>query len=99
MMKTTTSKSILATAVAGLLAAGFAGGACAQGAAETEKCFGVAKKGQNDCGTASHSCAGKATRDKDPSEWKLVAKGTCEKIGGKLEVAKGEAKKAPAGKS
>jgi uncharacterized membrane protein len=98
-MKSKTSKSILATAVAGVLAAGFAGAASAQSAQETEKCFGVAKKGQNDCGTASHSCAGKATKDKDPAEWKLVAKGTCEKLGGKLEVAKGDAKKAPAAKS
>ena len=49
----------------------------------TEKCYGIAKAGQNDCGTAGHSCAGKATRDNAPDEWKYVAKGTCEKLGGK----------------
>jgi uncharacterized membrane protein len=55
-----------------------------------EKCFGVAKAGQNDCATpnGSHSCAGQAKADKDGNEWKYVAKGTCEKAGGKLMAAK-----------
>ena len=50
-----------------------------------EKCFGVAKKGANDCASAngSHSCAGQAKMDNDPNEWKFVAAGTCEKMGGK----------------
>jgi len=51
---------------------------------ETEKCFGVAKAGQNDCSTAKHGCNGQSTVDFDPEEYKLVPKGTCEKIGGKL---------------
>ena len=50
---------------------------------DTEKCFGVAKAGKNDCGTAKHSCGSMAARDNEPDEWKYVAKGTCEKIGGK----------------
>ncbi|HEX7607075.1 MAG TPA: DUF2282 domain-containing protein [Usitatibacter sp.] len=50
---------------------------------DSERCFGVAKAGKNDCGTAKHSCGSVATRDNDPAEWKYVAKGTCEKIGGK----------------
>jgi uncharacterized membrane protein len=50
--------------------------------ADQEKCYGVAKAGQNDCGTATHGCAGEATADNDPAEWTLVAKGTCEKLGG-----------------
>ncbi|MEJ7805683.1 MAG: DUF2282 domain-containing protein [Telluria sp.] len=60
-----------------------------------EKCYGVAKAGQNDCSSAdgSHTCAGQATVDKDKNEWKHVAKGTCVKAGGKL------AKKKPAAKS
>jgi uncharacterized membrane protein len=52
-------------------------------AADKEKCYGIAKAGQNDCGTAKHTCAGKATRDNDPAEWKYVATGTCEKQGGR----------------
>ena len=55
---------------------------------EREKCFGVAKKGQNDCGTAKHTCAGKATKDNAPDDWKYVAKGTCEKLGGKASAGK-----------
>jgi uncharacterized membrane protein len=50
---------------------------------EQEKCFGVAKAGQNDCGTATHGCAGQAQADNASAEWKFVAKGTCEKLGGK----------------
>jgi uncharacterized membrane protein len=51
---------------------------------EQEKCYGVAKAGQNDCGTATHGCAGQAAVDNDPAEWRTVAKGSCEKSGGKL---------------
>jgi uncharacterized membrane protein len=50
--------------------------------AEQEKCYGVAKAGQNDCGTATHGCSSQAKADNDPAEWKLVAKGTCEQLGG-----------------
>lgn len=55
----------------------------------TEKCYGVAKAGHNDCASAngSHSCAGQAATDKDMNEWKKVAKGTCVKAGGKLVAA------------
>lgn len=56
--------------------------------AEQEKCYGVAKAGQNDCGTATHGCAGQARGDNDAKEWKYVAKGTCEKLGGKLTASK-----------
>ena len=79
-------------ALAGLLALGVAGSSLAQTAqpkAETEKCFGVAKAGQNDCGTDKHACAGLGAKtDKDPSEWKYVAKGTCESMGGKTAAPK-----------
>jgi uncharacterized membrane protein len=56
--------------------------------ADQEKCFGVAKAGQNDCGTATHACAGQAKVDNDTREWRFVAKGTCEKVGGKLTADK-----------
>ncbi|MBV7536111.1 DUF2282 domain-containing protein [Duganella sp. sic0402] len=52
-------------------------------AEDKEKCYGVAKTGQNDCATASHSCAGQSKTDNAADEWKYVAKGTCEKTGGK----------------
>ena len=73
-------------AIAGLIALGLSASAAAgpvkQGEG-TEKCFGVAKAGQNDCGTAKHACAASSKADNDPAEWKYVAKGTCEKMGGK----------------
>ena len=61
-----------------------------QAADDKEKCFGIAKAGQNDCATASgsHSCSGQAKKDKDPNEWKYVVKGTCEKMGGKMTALK-----------
>lgn len=55
----------------------------AAAAEDKEKCYGVAKTGQNDCATAAHSCAGQAKADNATDEWKYVAKGTCEKAGGK----------------
>lgn len=53
-----------------------------------EKCFGVAKAGQNDCAAGSHSCAGQTKVDNAADGWKYVAKGTCEKMGGKTAEAK-----------
>ncbi|MFZ3323928.1 MAG: DUF2282 domain-containing protein [Usitatibacter sp.] len=49
----------------------------------TEQCYGVAKAGENNCGTQKHACAGMGTRDNDPAEWKYVPQGTCRNLGGK----------------
>jgi len=91
-----TNEKLLLSAIAGLIALGAALPASAQDskAAPTEKCYGIAKAGQNDCGTARHSCAGKATRDNAPDEWKYVPKGTCDKMGGKT-TAGADSGKAP----
>ena len=76
-------KSIaIASAVGSLLALGTVTAAAED--AKNEKCYGVAEKGKNDCSNAKHSCAGQATTDKAPDEWKHVPKGECEKMGGKL---------------
>ena len=53
-----------------------------------EKCYGISKAGQNDCSTDAHSCAGQAKADNEGDEWVFVAKGTCEKTGGKTKPAK-----------
>ena len=61
-----------------------------------EKCYGVAKAGQNDCASisGSHSCAGQSKVDMDKGEWKYVAKGTCKDMKGlSQEEAKAAAKK------
>ncbi len=49
-----------------------------------EKCAGIAKAGQNDCGAldGSHGCAGQAKQDNLDIEWVYVPEGTCEKITG-----------------
>lgn len=84
-------KSQLTAAVAGLLALGISAAATAGPAdkpKDSEKCYGIAKAGKNDCGTAKHACAGEAKADNDPAEWKYVAKGTCEKAGGSTAAPK-----------
>lgn len=44
----------------------------------TEKCFGVAKAGQNDCKAgAGTTCAGTSKVDYDGKAFKEVPKGTC----------------------
>ena len=59
-------------------------------AADNEKCFGVAAAGQNDCQTASNSCAGQVNTAASGDAWIYVPKGTCQKInGGSLEPKKG----------
>lgn len=51
-----------------------------------EKCYGIAAASQNDCQTATHSCAGEAKQARDPSSWIYVPTGTCAKIvGGSLK--------------
>lgn len=82
---------IASTALASVLALGLAGHAAAQDKAK-EKCYGIAKAGQNDCAnlSGSHSCAGQSKTDKSPDEWKYVAKGTCKDMGG---LSADEAKK------
>jgi len=80
-------RAIVSSALASALALGLVGQVAAQDKGK-EKCYGIAKAGQNDCGTATHTCAGKAKKDNAPDEWKYVAKGTCEKIGGKKQPSK-----------
>lgn len=78
-------------AIAGLLAVGVGAAATAHSPVAPEgqeRCYGVAKAGQNDCASSKHGCAGLAKVDNDPREWKFVAKGTCEKIGGKTTPPK-----------
>lgn len=55
----------------------------------TEKCYGVAKAGKNDCQTATSSCAGTSKKDHEASAWLTLPKGTCEKIVGGSLSAKG----------
>jgi uncharacterized membrane protein len=49
---------------------------------QSEKCYGIAKAGLNDCQTATHSCAGTSTKDMDGASWIYVPAGSCDKIAG-----------------
>jgi uncharacterized membrane protein len=81
---------VLAAALTGALAASasaLAGPVTPQ--AGQEKCFGVAKAGQNDCASATgtHACAGLGSKkDNDPNEFKYVPAGTCAKMGGSMKA-------------
>jgi uncharacterized membrane protein len=67
--------------------------------AKREKCYGIAKAGQNDCAnlSGSHSCAGQSKLDMDPGEWRLVAPEQCAPMGG-LSAAQAKARYAANGK-
>lgn len=71
------NRKIVTLALASSLASVLAGTATPAAAADTEKCYGVAMKGQNDCAAGKHSCAGHSTVDYDAASFKLVPKGTC----------------------
>ena len=79
--------TLIAAAVAGLFSVS-ASALAADDHASQDKCFGIAKAGQNDCAAGKHACAGQSTVDNDPVSWKYVARGTCEKIGGKTSPPK-----------
>ena len=81
----------LAAAVGSLVSLGMSTASFAgeMGAKEgKEKCYGVAKAGKNDCAANGHSCAGQSKVDNDPTEWKYVPKGECEKMGGTTSAGK-----------
>ena len=82
------AKSILmSTAIGTLLAFGAATVQAADEAAK-DKCYGIAKAGENSCAANGHSCQGQSKTDNDPSEWKYVAKGECESMGGSTTAGK-----------
>src|SRR5262245_23542140 len=79
-----TVKTLSAAALAGAMASALSfvaapsQAAPVKATADQEKCFGIAKAGQNDCAAeGSNSCAGTSKVDFDPHGWKLVKKGTC----------------------
>ncbi len=51
-------------------------------AQKLEKCYGINAVGKNDCAVGKHSCAGQATKERDPESIVLVPAGTCDKIAG-----------------
>jgi uncharacterized membrane protein len=90
-------KLVVSSAITSALALGLLGAVSAHAQEKgKEKCYGVAKAGQNDCGNlaGTHSCAGQSKADKAPDEWKYVAAGTCKTMKGMSEAeAKAATKK------
>ena len=80
---------VVSSALASVLALGLVDNVAAQMTKDPgkshEKCFGVAKAGQNDCANqaGTHSCAGQSTADRSLDDWKYVPAGTCGAMKGK----------------
>jgi uncharacterized membrane protein len=84
-------QATIQAAVAGLFALGLASATAAGPVApdaSKDKCYGISKAGQADCATGKHACAGQSKVDNDPMDWKYVAKGTCDNMGGKMAPPK-----------
>ena len=86
-MKLAIAASVL-TAALGLMSVGQVQ------AADDEKCYGIAKAGENGCASPAgqaggHSCAGHSTTDYSGADWKAVPAGTCMTMGGKMEMFEG----------
>ena len=48
---------------------------------KAQKCYGIAKAGQNDCAsTGNNSCGGTSKANGDPNAWIYVPAGYCERI-------------------
>lgn len=88
----TVRNQLTAAAIAGSLAAAVALAAMPAAAqwsgkgpkparAEMDKCYGIALRGDNDCGAGpGTTCAGTSKVDYQGNAWKYVAKGNCTKI-------------------
>ncbi|CAD5372103.1 Putative membrane protein [Rubrivivax sp. A210] len=88
-------KLVLTSALASVLALGLVGRVAAADDKGKEKCYGIAKAGQNDCAnlSGSHSCAGQTKVDASADDWKYVAKGSCKEMKGlTAEEAKAKVK-------
>ncbi len=51
-------------------------------AGDKEKCYGISAAGNNDCATATSSCAGTSKMDRQGDAFVAIPKGLCLKIAG-----------------
>jgi uncharacterized membrane protein len=81
-----TSALLVASAVAAALATPYVSlaenGPAPKPKYASEKCFGIAKAGKNDCQTANSSCAGTSKRDNQGDAWIYMPAGSCDKLVG-----------------
>lgn len=95
-MKEAANRKAFQLALGSVLTLGLASAATQADAKPTwdghEKCYGVSKKGMNDCHNAEHRCGGRAKADGISDDWVYLPEGTCEKIvGGSAEPKKDSA--------
>lgn len=73
------NKPMKSLAIASAVATALAAHVTPASAAEMEKCFGIAKAGENGCQAGpGTTCAGTSKVDYQGNSWALVPKGTCE---------------------
>jgi len=80
----TCSAALAASSVLGALALAAAPAQAGAAAApdNSQKCYGVAKAGHNDCAAGAHSCAGQSVRNMDPASFVYLPTGACAKLAG-----------------
>jgi uncharacterized membrane protein len=86
VMKAKLTSYAVATVVGGLALAAVSPRAAQAGPVAqpsgSEKCYGIAKAGKNDCAAGVHSCAGQGTQDRDKDSFVYLPAGACSKISG-----------------
>lgn len=89
MNKRVVIASALAAAVAAPSFVLAQGGSAEAPSVKLEKCYGIAKAGQNDCASAgNNTCAGTSKVDADPKAWINISEGRCERIVGGSKTPK-----------
>ena len=81
-------KAVALTTVVASFTAGAAMATDTHATTGTEKCYGIAKAGKNDCASGQNKCAGSAKMDKQADAFIALPKGACEKIAGASLEAK-----------
>lgn len=80
--------AMVAAAIGGLFVMNIAAVSyAADDSTASEKCYGVAKAGKNDCAAPTHACSGQAKANGAKTDWIKVPAGTCERlVGGSLKA-------------
>jgi uncharacterized membrane protein len=73
---------LVASAMTAAIALSGCGGTAKIVSTTTEKCFGVAQAGKNDCATEAHGCKGQAMATRSSGDFIYMPLGTCEKLTG-----------------
>lgn len=85
-----------ASALIALAATATQAGAAEKAGAKSEKCYGIALAGKNDCKAgAGTTCAGSSTVNYSGKHFKDVKAGTCLSLGGTLQPHEGNAAPKP----